>query len=167
MTDYQAAREKAKRENKRLLIMVNSKEDSKTYFYDKIQRYFKETSVGAERVRKEFADYVPVRVFFNKDEISVYRNTEVNSDDFFELADMIFIRNVFIYFDNNLRKKILYSAAKKLSPGGYIFLSVSEICCVGPELIPPSLIKINYGKVYFFVKKDGDNPFIKISNEKR
>ena len=69
MTDYQAAREKAKRENKRLLIMVNSKEDSKTYFYDKIQRYFKETSVGAERVRKEFADYVPVRVFFNKDEI--------------------------------------------------------------------------------------------------
>ncbi|MBQ7881364.1 MAG: hypothetical protein IJ312_01475 [Treponema sp.] len=87
--------------------------------------------------------------------------------DFFELADMIFIRNVFIYFDNNLRKKILYSAAKKLSPGGYIFLSVSEICCVGPELIPPSLIKINYGKVYFFVKKDGDNPFIKISNENK
>ena len=28
-----------------------------------------------------------VYVFFNKDEISVYRNTEVNSDDFFELAD--------------------------------------------------------------------------------
>ena len=37
--------------------------------------------------------------------------------DFFDKADIVFLRNVFIYFDNNLRKEILEKAAEKLIPG--------------------------------------------------
>lgn len=81
--------------------------------------------------------------------------------DFFEKADIIFLRNVFIYFDNELRKEILEKAAQKLVPGGIIFLSVGEICCVGQDLVPSCLEKKNYGKVYYFVKSGGENLLLK------
>lgn len=75
--------------------------------------------------------------------------------DFFDKADIIFLRNVFIYFDNNLRKEVLNLAAEKLTPGGLIFLSVSEICCIDSDLIPDSMEKVNNGSIYFLMKKDG------------
>lgn len=74
---------------------------------------------------------------------------------FFEIADIIFLRNVFIYFDNYLRKQVLELAAKKLAPGGLLFLSVSEICCIGADLIPESLEKVSCGSVFYLVKKGG------------
>lgn len=81
--------------------------------------------------------------------------------DFFSMADIIFLRNVFIYFDNNLRKEILKRASEKLIPGGILFLSVGEICCVGQDLIPDCLEKKNWGSVYFFVKKGGNTTLAK------
>lgn len=79
---------------------------------------------------------------------------------FFETADIIFLRNVFIYFDNNLRKQVLELAAKKLAPGGLLFLSVSEICCIGADLIPESLEKVNCGSVFYLVKKGGSKTYL-------
>ena len=80
--------------------------------------------------------------------------------DFFDKADIVFLRNVFIYFDNNLRKEILEKAAEKLIPGGLLFLSVGEICCIGNDLIPQCLEKRNFGKVYYFIKKGGTNSLL-------
>lgn len=81
--------------------------------------------------------------------------------DFFDKADIIFLRNVFIYFDNNLRKEILAKIAQKLVPGGILFLSVGEICCIGQDLIPSTLEKRNFGKVYYYVKTGEGNPLLK------
>ena len=81
--------------------------------------------------------------------------------DFFDKADIIFLRNVFIYFDNNLRKEILAKIAQKLVPGGILFLSVGEICCMGQDLIPSTLEKQNFGKVYYYVKTGEGNPLLK------
>ncbi len=68
MTDYQAAREKAKRENKWLLIFV-SVEEEKPYFFDPMQRHLNSNSAGAVLCRKELSRYVPVRVFVSRDEL--------------------------------------------------------------------------------------------------
>ena len=40
--------------------------------------------------------------------------------------DMIFIRNVMIYFDNDLRQRILSEAERLLRPGGYLLVGHSE-----------------------------------------
>lgn len=40
--------------------------------------------------------------------------------------DVIFCRNVMIYFDHELRQKIINEFSRLLSPGGYLFLSLSE-----------------------------------------
>lgn len=41
-------------------------------------------------------------------------------------VDFIFCRNVLIYFDNNVRVKVVESFRQSLNPGGYIFLGHSE-----------------------------------------
>jgi len=40
--------------------------------------------------------------------------------------DLIVLRNVMIYFDKPTRKKLVARIAKKLKPGGYLFISHSE-----------------------------------------
>lgn len=40
--------------------------------------------------------------------------------------DVIFLRNVLIYFDNETKKKVVERLIKKLKPGGYFFISHSE-----------------------------------------
>jgi len=92
--------------------------------------------------------------------IHQYNLASKSPPDFFDVADIIFLRNVFIYFENPLRKEILEKVARKLAPGGLLFLSVGEICCVGPDLIPNSLEKKNYGNVYYFEKKGGENSLL-------
>lgn len=98
---------------------------------------------------------------FQSIKIHQYNLADKILPDFFDKADIIFLRNVFIYFDNELRKEILEKAAQKLVPGGIIFLSVGEICCVGQDLVPSCLEKKNYGKVYYYVKSGGENLLLK------
>jgi len=43
-----------------------------------------------------------------------------------EPMDIIFCRNVIIYFDRTTQEKILNMFARQLSPGGYIFIGHSE-----------------------------------------
>lgn len=53
----------------------------------------------------------------------------------FGTFDIIFCRNVLIYFDEDTKKKILNNLVKRLSPDGYLFLGGSEtVIGLCPEL---------------------------------
>ena len=69
--------------------------------------------------------------------------------------NIIFIRNVFIYFSMELRKQILYTLAEKcLAEDGYIFVSMSEIAQLDSSIVPKSLEKIVDGNIFYFHKKN-------------
>ncbi|MCR4823677.1 MAG: hypothetical protein K5873_12490 [Treponema sp.] len=69
--------------------------------------------------------------------------------------NIIFIRNVFIYFDRELRAAILKTIADKcLAAGGLLFVSMSEIAQIDESIIPPSLEKVFDGNVFYFHKKE-------------
>ncbi len=71
--------------------------------------------------------------------------------------NIIFLRNVFIYFNPELRAKILHTIAEKcLADGGVLFVSMSEIAQLGKEMVPPSLEKVVDGSVFYFRKKGGE-----------
>ncbi len=40
--------------------------------------------------------------------------------------DVVFIRNVMIYFDNDMRRKVVDQVVEKIKPGGYLFVGLSE-----------------------------------------
>lgn len=48
-------------------------------------------------------------------------NTNIN-----EQFDLIFLRNIIIYFDEENKKKIVQNCIKKLKPSGYLFMGHSE-----------------------------------------
>jgi chemotaxis protein methyltransferase CheR len=50
----------------------------------------------------------------------------LNKMDHFPVFDIIFCRNVLIYFDEPTKKKIIQNMMKKLSPDGFLFLGASE-----------------------------------------
>jgi chemotaxis protein methyltransferase CheR len=45
---------------------------------------------------------------------------------FFEKFDVIFLRNVMLYFSNEMRKRVLAEAHRLLAPDGFLFLGSSE-----------------------------------------
>jgi len=68
--------------------------------------------------------------------------------------DMIFLRNVFIYFNQDLRSRILRTIAQKcLADGGVLFVSMSEIAQLDSSVMPPSFEKVMDGSVFYFHKK--------------
>ncbi len=67
-------------------------------------------------------------------------------------VDIIFLRNVFIYFDDDTRKKIIAFMERKLSPKGFLFFSMSEIASINPEN-SSSLSKQKHERVYFLQKE--------------
>ena len=74
--------------------------------------------------------------------------------DFPKNQDIVFIRNVFIYFSNEMKKQILNVIDQEvLAPGGYLFVSMNEVATVDAMLVPQSLEKICDGKVFYFRKK--------------
>lgn len=74
--------------------------------------------------------------------------------DFPKNQDIVFIRNVFIYFSNEMKKQILNLIAQQsLLPGGYLFVSMNEIASIDSTILPDSLEKVADGKVFYFRKK--------------
>lgn len=70
--------------------------------------------------------------------------------------NIIFLRNVFIYFSQELRARILHTLADKcLAEDGLLFVSMSEIAQTDSTIIPPSLEKNVDGSVFYFHKKTG------------
>jgi len=62
--------------------------------------------------------------------------------------DVIFCRNVLIYFSDEIKRDILTRMAKSLEPGGYIFLSSTESMPTGIREFEP----VRDGRVRYFKK---------------
>lgn len=68
-----------------------------------------------------------------------------------ESVDVIFLRNVFIYFSAQNQLKVLQKVSKALKPGGILFLSINEIAAVDcPDTLP--LVKEHFQTVYYMRK---------------
>lgn len=75
--------------------------------------------------------------------------TECLSDVFF---DIIFLRNVFIYFTEKTKLACMHYMEEKLKPGGLLFVSTNEIASIN---VPKTsnLKKVKDSGVFFFVKE--------------
>ena len=71
---------------------------------------------------------------------------------FFDNVDIIFMRNVFIYFDKETRVCVCKKIADRLKNNGYLFFSMNEIGSIDRSVIPDGLYKTNREQVYYFVK---------------
>ena len=71
---------------------------------------------------------------------------------FFDNVDIIFMRNVFIYFDKETRVLVCKKIADRLKNNGYLFFSMNEIGSIDRSVIPEGLYKTNREQVYYFVK---------------
>jgi chemotaxis protein methyltransferase CheR len=79
-----------------------------------------------------------------------------NIQDFPKNQDIIFIRNVFIYFSSETRKMILKRIAEDaLADGGYIFVSMNETASIEKSMLPDCLKKCSDGNVFYFQKQGG------------
>ena len=76
--------------------------------------------------------------------------------------DIVFLRNVFIYFNQDLRSRILHTIAQKcLADGGVLFVSMSEIAQLDSSIMPPSFKKEMDGSVFYFHKQTTEGGGIK------
>lgn len=58
--------------------------------------------------------------------------------------DLVFLRNVLIYFNSTLKQEVIDRVSSKLKPGGYLFLSVTESidqAAFGFELMAPGIYR--------------------------
>ena len=82
------------------------------------------------RLKKYFSEKGDGRWQINPDLQSVIDFHEMNLLENYQRAgsqlDIIFCRNVLIYFSNELKKQILTKMHKSLKKGGYLFLGASE-----------------------------------------
>ena len=68
--------------------------------------------------------------------------------------NLVFIRNVFVYFSVEMRKAIIQKIVDdSLAPDGYLFLSMNEIATIDASILPKGLEKCSEGNVFFFHKK--------------
>ena len=80
-------------------------------------------------------------------------NLSLIAESFPQNVNIIFIRNVFIYFTAEMRKQILQKIVNEsLADGGYIFVSMSELPSISASILPKNLKKCSDGKVYYFQK---------------
>ena len=78
--------------------------------------------------------------------------SELSSLPFFENADIIFMRNVFIYFDKETRINVTKKITQRLKNQGMLLFSMNEIGSIDHTVIPKELYKTNYESVYYFIK---------------
>lgn len=86
-----------------------------------------------------------------KDVISI-KYLNLFQDDFSSIPedlDIVFFRNTLIYMSMETRNHILRKIVERVAPGGYIFLSSSEM----PLISHPELKLVEKEGVYFFRKK--------------
>ncbi|MBU8850140.1 MAG: chemotaxis protein CheR [Desulfobacterales bacterium] len=69
-------------------------------------------------------DHVKVKPEVQK--LVTFEKFNLLSDTPFDTYDIIFCRNVMIYFDTPTRQKVVTSLCKALKPGGYFFVGMSE-----------------------------------------
>ena len=77
---------------------------------------------------------------------------ELNKLPFFENVDIIFMRNVFIYFDKENRSAVTKKVSERLKSEGLLFFSMNEVGSMDEKIVPKDFIKTNNGVVYYFIK---------------
>jgi len=65
-------------------------------------------------------DYLKSKIKYMKVNLNQHLPTNI------PLFDIIFLRNILIYFDNEKKKQIVENVISKLKPGGYLFIGHSE-----------------------------------------
>ena len=83
---------------------------------DRLKRYFQEQSDGRWKIKAEIAAQVSFR------SLNLLQNFSMLPGQF----DIVFCRNVLIYFSQELKQDILERIHAKLRKGGYLFLGASE-----------------------------------------
>lgn len=81
-------------------------------------------------------------------------NDSLEKLPFSENVDILFIRNLFIYFDSETRALVTKKIGGKLKENGLLFFSMSEIGSLNEKLVPENFYKTNRMSVYYFVKKN-------------
>ena len=77
---------------------------------------------------------------------------ETSQLPFVDNVDVLFMRNVFIYFDKETRCAVTAKLSQRIKKNGYLFFSMNEIGSIDNTVIPQEFNKTNYGAVYYFVK---------------
>ncbi len=98
--------------------------------------------------RKKDGNYLIIDEVKNKVKFKYLNLLDIERGDFEKDFNIIFCRNVFIYFDNKAKEKIIYNFYKSLISKGYLFISHSE------SFPNNHLFKKNQiGQVYFLQKE--------------
>ena len=82
---------------------------------DRMSKYFSETANGSWKVKQEISKIVDFKSLNLLDSYAILGK-----------FDIIFCRNVLIYFSQDLKKDILTRMHAALKPGGYLILGASE-----------------------------------------
>ncbi len=77
-----------------------------------------------QKGKGQWKDYVRMKPEVQKH--VVFEKFNLLSDTPFDTFDIIFCRNVMIYFDSKTRQAVVNSLCKALKPGGYFFVGMSE-----------------------------------------
>ena len=67
-------------------------------------------------------------------------------------VDILLLRNVLIYFDVEMRRKVLRRARRLLRPGGYLVLGSAETTLN----LDPSFVRVRSGRTVFYQVEDGN-----------
>lgn len=111
------------------------------------------------------------QLIFNKDfikriKIFRYNLTDDELPPFEQPMDLIFLRNVFIYFDKETRCKVTEKVTSLLKDNGNLFFSMNEIASIDSSVYPKTLQKVNCNSVYYFVKGKADMALANPANKK-
>lgn len=117
--------------------------DGKKY-HKLLEPYYSKTAEGIQ-FRKDFINRIHVFKF------NLIQG-ELSALPFFENADIIFMRNVFIYFDKDTRINVTQKITQRLKNKGMLLFSMNEIGSIDHTVIPKNLYKTNYNSVYYFIK---------------
>ena len=104
------------------------------------------------------------REYLSKIHIFKYNLTDPCRPPLDTTFDIVFMRNVFIYFDYATRKKITEGVVRDMNEGGHLFYSINEIGNINRNIVPDIMKKVNYRQIYFYVKEAIRNS-IKIKND--
>ncbi|MBO4507040.1 MAG: hypothetical protein J5747_00205 [Spirochaetaceae bacterium] len=102
--------------------------------------------------KKEEHQIVFSQDFLSRINVFKFNLIKDTSLPFFDNVDIIFMRNVFIYFDKETRILVCKKIADRLKNNGYLFFSMNEIGSIDRNVIPAGLYKTNREQVYYFVK---------------
>lgn len=160
-----------------LVLAENCNLDVNVYATDidkSVLQKFKEGKYTSNSFRKDGSKYHNLlQPFFTQDDFFYYFHKNIIDKiqisqynlisekrpfpNFSEKMDIIFIRNVFIYFDIETRKKVLNFLSSQLKDDGILLFSISEVASIDNYIIPDKMEKVDYQDVYYFRHKNRNN----------